>query len=125
MTITKGESAYIKLAFENGKPTPARYTKTLKSSWDFVPDAERKQTISMYPIMISGALGSDNAMHDYLMAKRDEHRRSVLAKASAFIKEQRAKQMSQVGTLTTEEKLNNELENRLALEDEGSITNAN
>ena len=125
MTITKGESAYIKLAFENGKPTPARYTKTLKSSWDFVPDAERKQTISMYPIMISGALGSDNAMHDYLMAKRDEHRRSVLAKASAFIKEQRAKQMSQVGTLTTEEKQNNELENRLALEDEGSITNAN
>ena len=125
MTITKGESAYLKLAFENGKPTPARYTKTLKSSWDFVPDAERKQTISMYPIMISGALGSDNAMHDYLMAKRDEHRRSVLAKASAFIKEQRAKQMSQVGTLTTEEKLNNELENRLALEDEGSITNAN
>jgi len=125
MTITKGESAYIKLAFENGKPTPARYTKTLKSSWDFVPDAERKQTISMYPIMISGALGSDSAMHDYLMAKRDEHRRSVLAKASAFIKEQRAKQMSQVGTLTTEEKLNNELENKLALEDEGSITNAN
>ena len=125
MTITKGESAYLKLAFENGKPTPARYTKTLKSSWDFVPNAERKQTISMYPIMISGALGSDNAMHDYLMAKRDEHRRSVLAKASAFIKEQRAKQMSQVGTLTTEEKLNNELENRLALEDEGSITNAN
>ena len=104
MTITKGESAYLKLAFENGKPTPARYTKTLKSSWDFVPDAERKQTISMYPIMISGALGSDNAMHDYLMAKRDEHRRSVLAKARAFIKEQRAKQMSQVGTSTTEEK---------------------
>ena len=104
MTITKGESAYLKLAFENGKPTPARYTKTLKSSWDFVPNAERKQTISMYPIMISGALGSDNAMHDYLMAKRDEHRRSVLAKASAFIKEQRAKQMSQVGTSTNEEK---------------------
>jgi len=104
MTITKGESAYIKLAFENGKPTPARYTKTLKSSWDFVPNTERKQTISMYPIMISGALGSDNAMKDYLMAKRDEHRRSVLAKASAFIKEQRAKQMSQVGTSTTEEK---------------------
>jgi hypothetical protein len=103
MTITKGESAYIKLAFENGKPTPARYTKTLKSSWDFVPDAERKQTISMYPIMISGALGSDNAMHDYLMAKRDEHRRSVLDKASAFVKKQRAK-MSQVGTSTNEEK---------------------
>ena len=101
MTITKGENAYIKLAFENGKPTPARHTKTLKSSWDFAPNAERKQTISMYPIMISGALGSDNAMKDYLMAKRDEHRRSVLAKASAFVKRQRAK-MSQVGTSTKE-----------------------
>jgi hypothetical protein len=53
--------------------------------------------------MISGALGSDNAMHDYLMAKRDEHRRSVLDKASAFVKKQRAK-MSQVGTSTNEEK---------------------
>ena len=101
MTITKSESAYLKLAFENGKPTPARYTKTLRSSWDFAPNTERKQTIDMYPIMISGALGSDNAMQDYLMAKRDEHRRSVLAKASAFVKQQRAK-MSQVVTSTKE-----------------------
>lgn len=103
MTITDSENSYIKLAFENGNPTPARYTKTLKSSWDFAPSMERKQTISMYPIMVSGALGGDNAMKDYLKAKRDEYRRSVLAKASAFVKRQRAK-MSQVGTSTTEEK---------------------
>jgi DNA-binding phage protein len=62
---------------------------------------ERAQTVSMYPIMVSGALGSDNAMKDYLKAKRDEYRRSVLAKASAFVKRQRAK-MSQVGTSTKE-----------------------
>ena len=98
MTITKGESAYIKLAFENGKPTPARYTKTLKSSWDFVPDAERKQTVSMYPIMITGAMGL--GMRDYLKAKRDEYRREVLAKAKLFIDN---KSMSQVGTQTEEE----------------------
>ena len=103
MTITDSENSYIKLAFENGNPTPARYTKTLKSSWDFAPNMERAQTVSMYPIMVSGALGSDNAMKDYLKAKRDEYRRSVLAKASAFVKRQRAK-MSQVGTSTTEEK---------------------
>jgi len=101
MTITDNEKSYLKLAFENGNPTPARYTKTLKSSWDFAPSMERKQTVSMYPIMISGALGSDNAMKDYLKAKRDEHRRNVLAKASAFVKRQRAK-MSQVGTSTKE-----------------------
>ena len=101
MTISKGESAYLKLAFENGKPTPARYTKTLKSSWDFVPDAERKQTISMYPIMISGAMGL--GMHDYLMAKRDEHRRCVIDRASLLVIQQRAK-MSQVVTSTNEEK---------------------
>ena len=98
MTITKGESAYLKLAFENGKPTPARYTKTLKSSWDFVPDAERKQTVSMYPIMITGAMGL--GMRDYLKAKRDEYRREVLAKAKLFIDNKR---MSQVGTQTEEE----------------------
>ena len=97
MTITKGESAYLKLAFENGKPTPARYTKTLKSSWDFVPDAERKQTVSMYPIMITGAMGL--GMQDYLKAKRDEYRREVLAKAKLFIDNKR---MSQVGTQTEE-----------------------
>ncbi len=101
MTIQDRENSYIKLTFENGSPTPARYTKTLKSSWDFAPSMERKQTISMYPIMVSGALGSDNAMKDYLKAKRDEYRRSVLAKASAFVKQQRAK-MSQVGTSTKE-----------------------
>ena len=101
MTITDNEKSYLKLAFENGSPTPARYTKTLKSSWDFAPSKERAQTISMYPIMISGALGSDSAMKDYLKAKRDEYRRSVLAKASAFVKRQRAK-MSQVGTSTKE-----------------------
>ena len=89
----------INLCWENNKPTPARTTKTLKSSWDFVPDAERKQTISMYPIMISGAMGL--GMHDYLMAKRDEHRRSVIARASLFVKQQRAK-MSQVVTSTKE-----------------------
>ena len=39
----------IKLFWENKNPVPARTTKTLKSSWNFVPDAERKQTVSMYP----------------------------------------------------------------------------
>ena len=101
MTITDNKNNHIKLAFENGKPTPARYTKTLKSSWDFAPSAERKQTIATYPLMISGVLGSDSAMKDYLKAKRDEYRRNVLAKASAFVKQQRAK-MSQVGTSTKE-----------------------
>lgn len=101
MTITDSENNYIKLAFENGKPTPARYTKTLKSSWNFAPSAERKQTIATYPLMISGVLGSDSAMKDYLKAKRDEYRRNVLAKASAFVRQQRAK-MSQVGTSTKE-----------------------
>jgi hypothetical protein len=62
MTITDSENNYIKLAFENGKPTPARYTKTLKSSWNFAPSTERKQTIATYPLMISGVLGSDSAM---------------------------------------------------------------
>jgi len=102
MTITDNKNNHIKLAFENGKPTPARYTKTLKSSWDFAPNAERKQTIATYPIMISGILGSESAMQDYLMAKRNEHRIQVLSELDAFIKEKEAKQMSQVGTSTKE-----------------------
>ena len=91
MTITKGESAYLKLAFENGKPTPARYTKTLKSSWDFVPDAERKQTISMYPIMVTGAMGLN--MKHYLDEKI--RHKKLLAKAHRILARNK---MSQVVT---------------------------
>jgi len=97
MTITKGENAYLKLAFENGKPTPARYTKTLRSSWDFTPNAERKQTIAMYPIMVSGALGMN--MKHYLDEKL-KHKK-LLAKAHKILSRNK---MSQVGTSTTEEK---------------------
>ena len=95
MTITKSESAYLKLAFENGKPTPARYTKTLRSSWDFVPNAERKQTIAMYPIMISGALGMN--MKHYLDEKL-KHKK-LLAKAHRILARNK---MSQVVTSTQE-----------------------
>jgi hypothetical protein len=97
MTITKGESAYLKIAFENGNPTPARYTKTLKSSWDFVPDAERKQTISMYPIMVTGAMGLN--MKHYLDEKI--RHKKLLAKAHRILARNK---MSQVVTSTTEEK---------------------
>tara|TARA_Y100001937_G_scaffold37331_1_gene53217 strand:+ start:129 stop:482 length:354 start_codon:yes stop_codon:yes gene_type:complete len=93
----KGVRMTIKLFWENSNPVPARTTKTLKSSWNFVPDAERKQTVSMYPIMITGAMGL--GMRDYLKAKRDEYRREVLAKAKLFIDNKR---MSQVGTQTEE-----------------------
>lgn len=85
----------IKLCWENDNPIPARTKNTLKSSWDFNPDTERKRTISMYPIMHTGAMGL--GMRDYLMAKRDERRREVLAKADLFIKAKR-KEMSQVVT---------------------------
>ena len=95
MTITKSESAYLKLAFENGKPTPARYTKTLRSSWDFVPNAERKQTIDMYPIMVSGALGMN--MKHYLDEKL-KHKK-LLAKAHRILARNK---MSQVVTSTQE-----------------------
>ena len=58
----------IKLCWENNNPVPARTQKTLRSSWDFAPNGERKRTIEMYPIMHTGAVGVE--MHKYLMQKR-------------------------------------------------------
>ena len=89
MKITDKENAYLKVAWENDRPIPAT-TKGKQSSWNFIPNEERVRTLKLNPIMISGALNG-YAMQDYLKAKRDEHRREVLAKANAFIKQQRAK----------------------------------
>ena len=85
----------INLCWENNKPTPARTTKTLKSSWDFVPDAERKQTISMYPIMVTGAMGLN--MKHYLDEKI--RHKKLLAKAHRILARNK---MSQVVTSTQE-----------------------
>ena len=89
MKITDKENAYLKVVWENDKPIPAT-TRGVQSGWWFAPNQERIETLNRYPIMHSGALNG-YAMRDYLKDKRDEYRREVLAKADAFIKQQRAK----------------------------------
>ena len=77
----QGVTMTIKLFWENSNPVPARTTKTLKSSWNFVPNAERKQTVSMYPIMITGAMGL--AMHDFIAKKTQG--KQLMAKAHRIL----------------------------------------
>ena len=80
----------IKLCWENNNPVPARTQKTLRSSWDFAPDEERKRTIELYPIMHTGAMGLE--MHEYLKQKRKiELARQKANRVLARIREQQIK----------------------------------
>ena len=89
MSITDKERSYLKLAFENGKPTPARLTKTLRSSWDFAPNTERKRTLELYPIMVTGAMGLN--MKHYLDEKL-KHKK-LLAKAHRILNKHKVPQV--------------------------------
>ena len=79
----------IKLFWENNNPVPARTTKTVKSSWNFVPNSERKQTVSMYPIMVTGAMGL--AMQ-VLNAKKTQSKQ-LMAKAHRILAKNRMPQV--------------------------------
>ena len=68
----------IKLCWENDSPVPARTRKTLQSSWDFVPDQDKKQTVSMYPIMHTGAMGLEMEAYARQQAKVKQAKQKAL-----------------------------------------------
>ena len=83
----------IKLFWENNNPVPARTTKTVKSSWNFAPNGERKQTVSMYPILVTGAMSL--AMQDFIAKKTQG--KQLMAKAHRILaKKQNAYKLWQI-----------------------------
>tara|TARA_X000001388_G_C2172259_1_gene100306 strand:+ start:100 stop:384 length:285 start_codon:yes stop_codon:yes gene_type:complete len=88
--ITEKEKSYLQVAWENDRPIPARTNGTLKSSWNFVPNEERKRTIDMYPIMRTGAMG--------LALKEFVHKKAKKEQAKVFLNKLLQAKRSQVVT---------------------------